>query len=197
MRYLLLSFLTIASYTCFAQSCLDINEAIPGYFYAGSNLGDSTYSNGFYESPNYPKPLAAINQDVEGADSLRLIALPDSVATFRAGISGFKVFLINQTDRSISIDAEDSRLDIIRQVYYKGQWRNIEYLPHSWCGNSYHKMILDAGKFWDFTAPCIVGKIPAKSRFVLLRYQQTPLISNTFNGSFNRGQIAKKGKTNP
>ena len=87
--------------------------------------------------------------------------------------------------------AQDSRLYVKRQVYYDNKWQDIEYLPSSWCGNSYHNVNLASSYYWEFIAPCLQGKTEALFRFELQLNEGKLLYSNTFTGSFNKSQLKK------
>ena len=89
-------------------------------------------------------------------------------------------------------EAEDSRLAIIREaVGEDGEFHPIEYLPNSWCGNSYHTIFLPAGQAWSFVAPQYQGTLTTQMRFRLEHKGET-LYSNTFEGQVNLSQF--KGK---
>ena len=65
-------------------------------------------------------------------------------------------------------------------------------MPSSWCGNSYHSVFIKPNEYWDFTAPCLNGKIESKFRFELYVNEELTIYSNEFNGSFNRKQLKKE-----
>ena len=76
-----------------------------------------------------------------------------------------------------------------RQVFYNNKWQDVEYLPSSWCGNSYHNVYIKPNEYWDFIAPCTAGKIEAKFRFKLSVNSNSTIYSNEFTGSFNKSQL--------
>ena len=97
----------------------------------------------------------------------------------------------------------DSRPSLVMQAKIEGEeWRDIEYLPKSWCGNSYHTLTLPTNKAWVFVAPKYHGEIDAKLRFVLRDmvskgikkpYEfEDAIISNEFEGSINKEQFTIK-----
>lgn len=67
--------------------------------------------------------------------------------SFENKYNGYKLYLINKTNNTVGLDASDSRLDIVGEVFYKGKWQAIEYLPSSTCGNSYHTVFLKQMNF--------------------------------------------------
>lgn len=191
-KVFLLFFLAFAVGQLQAQECLNVKFKLRGYFYAGTAKVDTAALGGFYEDKNRPKMIGEGIHTLADAAKFQLIAKSDSLAAFEKRIQGFKVFVVNLTDTIVELRAQDSRLNLKRQVFYHNQWQDIEYLPTSWCGNSYHSVFINPGEYWDFTAPCLVGKIPAKFRFVLRLNDQTELFSNEFEGSFNRIQLTKE-----
>ncbi len=178
-------------HSLYGQECLDIDFKLRGYFYAGSSIEDSNALGGFYEDRNVPKKLTSEISKLAQNNSFQLIAKTDDTVEFAEGVKGFKVFIVNKTYSIVELFAEDSRLNIKRQVFYKDKWNDIEYLPHNWCGNSYHSVFIKPNEYWDLAAPCLKGKIKAKFRFQLDTGNLT-LYSNEFKGSFNKSQLEKK-----
>ena len=164
---------------------LNIKYILRGYCYAGSqpNPGDL---GGFWPSKNMPVNFPSFY--IPKKKSTELIAFPNEKANFGKNYEGFKLVLANPTDKDVKMSASDSRLSIVMQAKIEGEkWRNIEYLPSSWCGNSYHTVTLPANKSWVFIAPIYNGKIKAKLRFVLGK-----ITSNEFEGSINKEQFTIK-----
>src|SRR6266850_692586 len=71
------------------------------------------------------------------------------------------------------------------------RWRPIEYLPNSWCGNSYHHLDLRPGRHWTFHAPVYAGVFRTQMRFVLDQ-PALHLVSNEFAGTINLEQFEKR-----
>lgn len=176
----------------FGQDCLNVKFKLRGYFYAGTSQMDSTALGGFYEDLNSPQKLTSEITKYSKLEGLEIFVNTDLMAEFEKGISGFKVFLINKSDSIIELAAQDSRLYLKRQVFYKNEWKDIEYLPSSWCGNSYHSVYIKPNEYWDFTAPCLKGKVDAKFRFELNINDNLTIYSNEFEGSFNKRQLIKE-----
>lgn len=175
-----------------AQECLDVNFKLRGYFYAGTSQVDSTALGGFYEGNNSPKQTTKEINGISSPDKFLVIVKTDSIAEFEKAISGFRVFVINRTDSIMGLSAQDSRIYLKRQVYYNNKWRDIEYLPSSWCGNSYHSVYIKPNEYWDFKAPCLKGKIETRFRFELYVNENLTVYSNEFQGSFNKRQLTKE-----
>lgn len=167
---------------------INVNHMIRGYCFAGSRT-DTKAPGGFGSSDNAPQKLGGRTDGTNGAISL--VALPQESATFGKSYRGFRLLLVNRTKSEAAFRASDSRLSIIQEARdEKGEWRPIEYLPSSWCGNSYHKVFLPAGKFWEFAAPAYTGSFKTRLRFVL--QGETPIYSNEFEGRINPAQFTQK-----
>lgn len=192
MKKLIFLLLILISQISFGQECLNVKFKLRGYFYAGTSQVDSTALGGFYEGKNSPKNLTSEISEYSKSNKLEIIVKPDLTTELEKGISGFKVFIINKSDSIKELPAQDSRLYLKRQVFYKNEWRDIEYLPSSWCGNSYHSVYIKPNEYWDFTAPCLNGKIDAKFRFELYINEELTIYSNEFNGRFNKKQLIKE-----
>ena len=174
------------------QDCVNVKYKLRGYFYAGTSQVDTSALGGFYADKNFPKKLTSEVSAYTQSNKLQIIVKTDLTTEFHEGVLGFKVFVVNKSDEVMKLLAQDSRLYIKRQVFYKNKWRDIEYLPGSWCGNSYHKVLIKPNEYWDFTAPCLNGKIVAKFRFQLYVDEKLTIYSNEFEGSFNKTQLKKE-----
>ena len=192
MKKLIFYLLILISQISFGQECLNVKFKLRGYFYAGTSQVDSTALGGFYEDKNSPKNLTSQISEYSKSNKLEIVVKPDLITEFEKGISGFKVFIVNKSDSIKELPAQDSRLYLKRQVFYKNEWRDIEYLPSSWCGNSYHSVFIKPNEYWGFTVPCLNGKIDAKFRFELYVNEELTIYSNEFNGSFNKKQLTKE-----
>lgn len=193
MKKALLPFIgLILCLNIYGQECADVKFKIRGYFYAGSSVVDTVSPGGFYEASNTPKPIDQTIQRLSPTADFNIIAKVDSTASLSTKIRFFKVFIVNKTDSVVALPAQDSRIYLKRQVFYKGEWQDVEYLPSSWCGNSYHTVSIRPNEFWEFDAPCLSGKIEAKFRFELYVSKDVSLYSNEFLGSFNKRQLTKE-----
>jgi len=172
-----------------AQECVNVKFKLRGYFYAGSSQIDSTAAGGFYKAENSPKKITSEIAKYSSSNTLNIIVKPKLLAEFKKGIQGFKVFVVNKSNKIQELPAQDSRLYLKRQVFYNNKWQDVEYLPSSWCGNSYHNVYIKPNEYWDFIAPCTAGKIEAKFRFKLSVNPNSTIYSNEFTGSFNKGQL--------
>lgn len=82
-----------------------------------------------------------------------------------------------------------------------GQWKPVEYLPLSWCGNSYHMVFPDPKQYWEFAAARYTGKFKTRLRFRLQWQksdtQKLTVYSNEFDGSVNAKQFTVKQEHTP
>jgi hypothetical protein len=155
-------------------TALDIKFKARGYFYAGTAT---------------PGVLGRSGQ-------VALIALPEEHADFEH-YPGFKVMLVNGTKTRVSFETQDLRLNIVREARdAAGRWRPIDYLPNSWCGNSYFTADLPPGRHWTFVAPLFQGSFRTQMRFVLDQ-PGLHLVSNEFSGTINLEQFDKKQGHSP
>lgn len=119
---------------------------------------------------------------------------------------GYELMVANTTDSTCCFNAQDSRLYLnLQAMDEKGEWRDIEYLPSSWCGNSYHSICLDKDEMWTFTIPKYHGSIQTKLR-ARLEYigkdnegekTEETVYSNVINTNINPGQFWYKEGYSP
>ncbi len=159
-----------------------------GYCNAGSQLKDTEAPGGFWQSGNAPQTVKTRSN----AHALFLLAQPGVVIPF-AGRPGMRVSLVNNTQDLLAFSASDSRLPITQEAQdIDGNWKPVEYLRSSDCGNSYHRVFLGPDQFWAFSAPRYKGTIPTKLRFAIVLEDGSELHSNAFDGSVNPDQFTVK-----
>jgi hypothetical protein len=124
---------------------------VRGYLYAASAIEDSSAFGGFGGSDNIPKQLN--NPLAFSQTGFLLMIETTKQTTFADKFNGFKLFLVNKTDSTLKLDASDSRLYITAEALVGNKWQAIEYLPSSWCGNSYHHVYLKPNQYWEFAIP--------------------------------------------
>lgn len=174
---------------------LNVDFMLRGYFYAGSKIKDEKALGGFGTSQNFSK---AVGADVNApAGKISLIALPDDETVFAEKYRGMKLLLVNGTNAQAAFSAADSRLYIVQEAVDRdGKWKPIEYLPSSWCGNSYHRVFLGANEYWEFAAARFTGEFKTKLRFRLDQHNskngKTIVYSNQFDGSVNDKQFTAR-----
>jgi hypothetical protein len=162
------------------------NVMSPGRCFAGGR-GDKRDLGGFAPSNNHPKKLSQQVGHVGGRDGqLELLALPESIVPIAEKYRGMRLLLVNRTPAEVGFYAADSRINLLQEAQdSEGNWKPIEYIPRSWCGNSYHHVFLPSDHFWEFIVPFYSGSMKTKMRFVL----NGKLYSNEFEGSINPGQF--------
>ena len=180
-----------------AYKKVNISFMLRGYFYAGSAIKDTVAPGGFAHSDNLPKSI--INEISQWENLPELALFIDTTATtkFADGYEGNKAFLINKTGKIMSFPGSDSLLSIIAEVFHSGSWMPVEYLPSSWCGNSYHTMYLEANKYWEFDVPRYSGKLKTRLRYKLTADNKKIFYSNEITTSVNRKQFTEKQGHNP
>ena len=174
---------------------LNVSYLLRGYIYAASSINDSNALGGFGGSGNYAVPITE-NPKLNQTGFYLLIDTTKNTI-WAEKYNGHELYLVNRSDSTVVLTASDSRLSVIAEVYYKNKWQAIEYLPSSWCGNSYHKVYLKEGEFWQFDVPKFTGKIKTKVRYRLAYKPNEFLYSNEIEASFNKKQLTEQMQYNP
>jgi hypothetical protein len=163
-------------------------EKMSGLYPAGSRIKDQEALGGFGRWDNYPKDLGGKEWGTKGAVSL--VALPDEpVAYFKH--RGFALRLVNRTGEAVPFAACDSMLMLGREAQdADGTWREVEVPPQPICGNSFHRVFLGPGQYWEFPAREYAGSTKTKLRFRLDPGGGRPAIySNEFEGHVTAAQL--------
>ncbi|MFN3404370.1 MAG: hypothetical protein ACK40G_09780 [Cytophagaceae bacterium] len=185
MRFLInLAFflpLTLAS-----QSLIDYNldYAARGYIYVRSEINDTLAPRGFGQSG----PLPERNHGSFNNPGFYIFIDTTSFIPFQEKFKGFHLYIINNSDSLVKLNASDSRLSLFAEAFVYGHWSAIEYLPKSFCGNSFHRVYLPHGKYWKVNIPKYSGKIPVKIRYKLVGTWGNTY-SNEYSGSINKSQL--------
>lgn len=169
------------------------------------SLPDGSRSRGWSVSKNTPRAID-INKTACNANNLCLYVNKDCSDTINKILWARSLYLMNHSKDSIQFEAQDSRLYICLQAKTeKNEWKDIEYFPSSFCGNSYHSIWLRSGYYWVFQVPCCEGDIKTQLRYRLIHldpmdrsiysWEKDPIeiYSNEFEGSVNPGQFWNKG----
>src|SRR5262245_6692039 len=143
MRYLLLSVLVHFAGHAAAQAdtlkAVNVNYMTRGYFYASS--AGPEYLNGlggWGDSDNPSRPA----DPIPGRTGLEVIVDTTTVVPLVKKYRGQAVVVRNNGPDTIFFPAQDSRLYVKAQVLRGSSFKDIEYFPSSWCGNSYHTLFL-------------------------------------------------------
>lgn len=146
---------------------LDIDVMLRGYFYASSRYrGDEAFSEydgygGWGGSENSYRFFGDSATPSGILDQRDLSIVIDTAETImkEAHMVGRRFFLVNGGGDTILFDAQDSRLEMTIQARdEQGAWKDIMYLPSSWCGNSYHTLFLPPSTYWSFVMPVFAGE---------------------------------------
>ena len=158
-----------------------------GYCYAASRIVDTKAPGGYGSSNNFSLPIGWVVPAIKG--KVILVAQTNKNVVLAEKYIGMKLHLINATRKKIAFEAQDSRLAIIQEALDEnGEWKPVEYLPSSWCGNSYHQVFLGPNEYWSFAVPRYAGSFKTKLRFKLEGVN--PIYSNEFEGSINKEQLS-------
>ena len=187
-----------------ALRVLNVDFMLRGYFFAYSSPqepGKDVRRGGWGISRNIPRRLTA-NQF--GNNRTGIVIDTRAIDTFSRSFAGCPVYVYNTTTDTCQFQAEDSRLNMKMQALDEiGNWKDIDYLPHSDCGNSYHILALEPGAYWKFVIPRFEGEISTKLR-IELEYidklnpkMNKVLYSNIIDGKVNPGQFLNKRQYYP
>lgn len=179
-----------------AKNTTALQQKAAAHCAAGMRGNDPRDLGGFGSSNNLPMRITQDYATKTGA--CYLLAEPDVVISVQ-NTRHMRLTLVNATDKTLAFAASDGRLNIIQQAQDAGgNWKPIEYLPPSFCGNSYHHLHLSADAFWSFPVPRYDGPTATKLRFVLIDGQgQVLLASNEFDGSIDPKQFDTIPAENP
>lgn len=157
---------------------------------ARSKLNEENTLDGIGVVDNWSKVLGAKTLGTPAA--VAILAFPEEPVAYGTH-RGFTLRLVNRTPKPVAFAAVDSRLYIVQEALdEKGKWREIEEPPSSRCGNSYHNVHLEAGRYWEFSAPAYTGSFKTKLRFRLnFTNHGESTYSNVFEGQIAKEQILK------
>lgn len=154
--------------------------------------------NIFGSSKNRYKPIDA--QNTFAPNRLQVFIDTNQKLISKDNYEAFKLYVANTSHETLFFEASDSRLYLKFQAKdIKGAWKDIEYFPGSFCGNSYHTLFLPPNQFWEFTTPIYHGAFKTKIRAKLFCKINTGFInndiiySNEIDGSVNSGQFCEIG----
>jgi hypothetical protein len=168
-----------------------VEARLQGIYPAGSVVKDTKALGGFGPCDNWPKDLD--NKTWGTKDAISLVAFPEEpVAYFKH--RGIALRLINRSTKLAEFSASDSCLYIVQEALDDaGAWREIENPPWPICGNSFHRVFLKPGQYWEFKARTYSGAIKTKIRFRLdpsgEKDTAKPIYSNEFEGQVAKLQL--------
>jgi hypothetical protein len=171
---------------------LNSKVMLRGYIYAGTNIVDTNAPGGFASSNNLPKKKDQLNLQFPIPAGQRLWIDTTTTFPFFEKFKGYKLYMVNSSGVIESYPASDGRLPVIAEVFIDHSWKPVEYLPSSWCGNSYHQVFLSPGEYWQFIIPAYSGKKKVKLRYKLIGAQNIEVYSNEISASVNMSQLSRK-----
>lgn len=161
-----------------------------GNCYAYSSPKSKMKSNGEAISDNLPKKIDKRFK----RKGFYLVLNPSDTSVINGNILACKLYLVNRTDTLITLNAVDSRLNIIAEALNdKFEWQPISCLPSSDCGNSYHRVALEKDEYWSFDIPFFKGFYKSKIRYSLYVGSKyvNKVISNEIDAYINKEQFIK------
>ncbi len=174
-----------------ALDSVNIDHQFRGDCYAYSSPKNASKSNGEAHSDNLPK---MVNKSFP-RNGFYLVINQREFSKINGADLGCKLYLVNTTDSIIKLEASDSRLYIVAEALNeKKVWTPISYLPSSFCGNSYHTVILDKDEYWSFNIPVFKGTIKTKLRYTLTIDKDKTISSNEIIAYLNKDQFEKEKK---
>ncbi len=175
---------------------VDIDYMMRGYFYASSK-GPSELNGlgGWGGSSNGARSFTP----PAGGSGLRILVDTTAVVAVDGKFRGQRVVVRNNGPDTLYFPAQDSRLYMKTQALRADSFADIEYLPSSWCGNSYHTLFLAPGEQWEFIMPRYEGARTTRSRIELTynttsdeRKKARVAYSHTFPIGVNEEQFSNK-----
>lgn len=174
---------------------LNIDFMLRGHIYASSSIPDTQALGGFASSDNFPRKISDSTSFPEAGFFLKIDT--GRVLPLNGKFNGYAFYMVNKSDTTIKLNASDSRLPVIAEVFYKGRWKPIEYLPASFCGNSYHRVYLKQNEYWEFVVPKFSGKIKTRLRYRLMTDQGHFIYSNEIQTRINEKQLTSRQEYTP
>lgn len=178
---------------------MNADYMLRGYFMASSPYDSSLYGFGGWGSyDNMFIGLDTLQSSYAKGKFQVIIDTTRSIPWFDISM-GHTLYIINDSKSKVYFPAENSRIEMIIQAKNrKGEWQDIEYLPHSWCGNSYHTLYLPPKHYWEFSVPKFEGSFTTKLRAKLWcktesdQKEEDIIYSNEISGSVNPAQFWRK-----
>lgn len=170
---------------------VNIHFQLRGNCYAYSSNKNAIPSNGEWQSDHYP---GKVDKNFPKA-GLYLVINQNELVKIDSTKLGCKLYLVNTSDSLVKMQASDSRLYIVAEALDKdNEWKPITYLPSSWCGNSYHTMMLDKDEYWEFNIPVFDGKFKTKIRYSFSQNGSGKIYSNEIDAFINKDQLNPEKK---
>lgn len=151
---------------------LDVDFMMRGYSYASSVRKDGLDGLGGWGQSDNGAYIIENSKWLKNRE-FKVILDASEETTWSKYYKGYNLYVVNATADTLYFEAQDSRIEMVLQAKNsKGEWRDIEYLPNSWCGNSDHTLFLAPKELWKFVVPKYEGHVKTKLRAKLLYKKQ-------------------------
>lgn len=179
---------------------LSSSNMLRAYCYVEPSRADSLKEKN--EWVNYPKKITAKLKDKK----FGIMVDTTRKTVFAKRYNGYYAYILNASGDTVNIGVQDGWLNMKMQVKDGNEWKDIEYIPNSWCGNSYYKVELLDGEYWELAIPKYDGEKEIEARLRLVvndKYKDGKLISenvlysNSFKCKINPGQFWNKQGYSP
>lgn len=95
------------------------------------------------------------------------------------------IYMVNNTSQEIALQMQDhSFIGVLEARIGKNNWRSVQYLHFSWCGNSYILKKIPAGSKAYFITPVLTGNYKTTLRYKILGKDKF-YYSNEFQGNIS------------
>ena len=127
-----------------------------------------------------------VNDDPKELDSVGLNWLKKDTLEYITS------YLINNTDTTVKLTRQDGLLIMIQEALdEEGEWKPIEYLVPSGCGNSYfNPLYIDSGEYVIIPIRKYKGSFKTKIRLKFV-YNREVHFSDSFDGLINKSQFER------
>lgn len=169
-----------------ALESLDIDYQLMTWFTEGK------YNFGW--APIHNISIIDLQDEIQYEENKLSILLSTEKTIFNKTNKGNALYIINDKTEDISVPGVDGALYMVLQAKDKfGNWKNIESMPGSSCGNSYVPTKINSKTIRKYSVPKYSGELKTKIRAVLHIYETKDKIkyiySNEINGSINPAQF--------
>jgi hypothetical protein len=102
---------------------------------------------------------------------------------------GIFLYLKNNSKDTLKIVRQELTLDLIQEAKDEnGEWKAIEYVSYSWCGNSYYQVKVKPSEIIKVNCKKYIGNFNTEIRFKLLQNEKE-YYSNIIKGNINISQF--------
>ncbi len=165
---------------------LDIDFMRPARYLSGGRRSDESIES--YLEKRTPSSAALEGFKEKG---LGIEVRTNEHVLFQDRYEGITAYLYNTGSDTIEVAVLDRALYMhLQAADPQGRWRDIEYLPSSYCGNSFFDLLLAPDEFWTFRVPVYDGTFSTMLRIVYSGKGRSGLLQGIYSDPF-------PGKINP